>query len=82
MAVNLTMGSVLSSLALLVIGSILCAISIPMILGWAPTFQSWLVINGFTGVKYHVFATVPYWMVGGQIMATLAIASPVRFRQR
>ena len=82
MVVNLTLGSVLSSLALLALGSGLCAITIPMVLGWAPTFQSWLVMNGFSGVKYHIFATIPYWMVGGQTMATLALASPVRFRQR
>ena len=53
-----------------------------MILAWVPKFfQSWLVANGFSGVQYHVFSTIPYWMVGGQILATLVLASPVSIRQ-
>ena len=82
MTVNLTLKSVLSSLVLLVLGSVLCAITIPMILLWVPTFQSWLAIGGFSGVQYHIFSTIPYWMVCGQILVTLVLASPISVRQR
>ncbi len=79
---SLTVGSMLSSVVLLIIGGGLCAITIPLILAWVPTFQSWLAANGFTGVQHDIFATIPYLMVGAQILVTLALASPVSIRQR
>ena len=81
MKINLTLGSLLSSVVLLMIGGGLCAITIPLAHSWAPTFQAWLMVNGFSGVQYHIFATIPYLMIGGQILVTLALASPVSIHQ-
>ena len=73
--------ALLQSVFLFAIGGVLCWITIPLILAWAPAWQAWLVLSGFSGLQYHIFAPVPYFMVGGLILVTLALASPVVMRK-